>query len=372
MFNFIFLYKKSSSREVKTRVILYGHKLYGNLKSLYKELDETDIEFYFLTLDYKIYKKLKESSVNVLYGLRVKDMEKVVFSKIIVTDHGLHFMRKLINEQDNLFFDTNHGLPFQKWNESVMQQFYKYKEVWLFSEFHKKVYLEDFGYKKDNLVITGYGRLDYLHKFNSSNDKLNYIFSLKKKYDLEDSKKIILYAPTWIHSKQKVHNEFLRPDNIKFIQQLNQFGTLNNITFIFRPHLNTKLNNKFIKTLRSLKNVHYFPFSQYEEVENFLIMSDMLITDWSSIALDFLLLDRPTLFLDVPSSFKLGIFKEEILRFGKISDRGSIEADIKKYIYNSSDYFTDCPQHNLTKKLIYDNNFLPASKKYLERIKEYI
>ena len=372
LFNFIFLYKKSSSREVKTRVILYGHKLYGNLKSLYKELDETDIEFYFLTLDYKIYKKLKESSVNVLYGLRVKDMEKVVFSKIIVTDHGLHFMRKLINEQDNLFFDTNHGLPFQKWNESVMQQFYKYKEVWLFSEFHKKVYLEDFGYKKDNLVITGYGRLDYLHKFNSSNDKLNYIFSLKKKYGLEDTKKIILYAPTWIHSKQKVHNEFLRPDNIKFIQQLNQFGTLNNITFIFRPHLNTKLNNKFIKTLRSLKNVNYFPFSQYEEVENFLIMSDMLITDWSSIALDFLLLDRPTLFLDVPSSFKLGIFKEEILRFGKISDGGSIEADIKKYIYNSSDYFTDCPQHNLTKKLIYDNNFLPASKKYLERIKEYI
>ena len=101
-------------------------------------------------------------------------------------------------------------------------------------------------------------------------------------------------------------------------------------------------------------------------------MSDMLITDWSSIALDFLLLDRPTLFLDVPSSFKLGIFKEEILRFGKISNQSTIEADIKKYIYNLNNYLKDCPQHNLTKEMIYDTNLLPASKKYLERLKKYI
>ena len=122
-----------------------------------------------------MYKKLKNNSLNVLYGLRIKDMKKVVFSKIIVSDHGLHFMRKLINEQDNYFFDTNHGLPLQKWNEKVMEQFYKYEEVWLFSSFHKKVYLEDFGYKENNLVITGYGRLDYLYKFNSSDNKLRQI-----------------------------------------------------------------------------------------------------------------------------------------------------------------------------------------------------
>ena len=372
LFNFIFMYRKFSSKKVETRMILYGHKLYGNLKSLYEELDEKGTEFYFLTLDYKVYKKLKNNSLNVLYGLRIKDMKKVVFSKIIVSDHGLHFMRKLINEQDNYFFDTNHGLPLQKWNEKVMEQFYKYEEVWLFSSFHKKVYLEDFGYKENNLVITGYGRLDYLYKFNSTDNKLRQINTLKQKYGLGNTKKTILYAPTWIHSKQKIHNEYMRPDNIEFMKQLNQFGILNNITFIFRPHLNTKLNNKFIKTLSSLKNVHYFPFSQYEEVENFLIMSDMLITDWSSIALDFLLLDRPTLFLDVPSSFKLGIFKEEILRFGKISNQSTIEADIKKYIYNLNNYLKDCPQHNLTKEMIYDTNFLPASKKYLERLKKYI
>ena len=372
LFNFIFMYRKFSSKKVETRIILYGHKLYGNLKSLYEELDEKGTEFYFLTLDYKVYKKLKNNSLNVLYGLRVKDMKKVVFSKIIVSDHGLHFMRKLINEQDNYFFDTNHGLPLQRWNEKVVEQFYKYEEVWLFSSFHKKVYLEDFGYKENNLVITGYGRLDYINKFNSSDNKLRQINTLKQKYGLDDANKIILYAPTWIHSKQKVNNEFMRPDNIKFIEKLNQIGKTNNLSFLFRPHLNTILNNKFIKVLESLDNVYYFPFRKYEEVENFLIMADMLITDWSSVALDFLLLDKPTLFLDVPSSFKLGIFKEEILRFGKISDLDSLEVDINRYINNFDNYFKECPQHIKTKKTIYDSFPELAAKQYFKRLKKYI
>ena len=42
IFNCIFLINKFSSKQVDKRVILYGHKLYGNLKSLYKELEETN------------------------------------------------------------------------------------------------------------------------------------------------------------------------------------------------------------------------------------------------------------------------------------------------------------------------------------------
>ena len=372
IFNCIFIYKKYFSKQIDVRVTLYGHKLYGNLKSLYKELEETDIEFYFLTLDYKVYKKLRSSSVNVLYGLNINHMIKVVFSKIIVTDHGLHFMKKLIHQEDNYFFDANHGLPLQKWNENIMQQWYKFDEVWLFSNFHKDVYINDFGYKKDNLVITGYGRHDYIKRFNSSDKKLKQVKKIKHIYGLEDTKKVILYAPTWIHSKDKVRNEFMRPDNINFLKYLNQIGISNNLTILFRPHLNTNLSNRVKKELNSFTNLLYFPFNEYEEVENFLIISDLLITDWSSIALDYILLDRPTIFLNTPNSFKLGVFKEELLRFGKMSDQASLEKNIIKYINNIDLYNQECPQQKIAKEKIYEGSSGLAASKYLTRIKNYI
>ena len=372
IFNCILIYKKYYSKQIDERVILYGHKLYGNLKSLYKELEETDIEFYFLTLDYKVYTNLRSSSVNVLYGLKINHMLKVVFSKIVVTDHGLHFMKKLISQEDNYLFDANHGLPLEKWNENIMQQWYEFDEVWLFSNFHKDVYINDFGYKKDNLVITGYGRLDYLKRFNSSAKKLEQVKKIKHFYGLEDTKKVILYAPTWIHSKDKIRNEFMRPDNINFLKYLDQIGISNNLTILFRPHLNTILSNRVKKELDSFTNLLYFPFNEYEEVEDFLIISDLLITDWSSIALDYILLDRPTIFLNTPNSFKLGIFNEELLRFGKVSDQGSLEKNIIKYINNIDLYNQECPQQKRAKEIIYEGSSDLAGSTYLTRIKKYI
>jgi CDP-glycerol glycerophosphotransferase (TagB/SpsB family) len=372
IFNCIFLINKFSSKQVDKRVILYGHKLYGNLKSLYKELEETNLEFYFLTLDYRVYKKLRKNSVKVLYGLKISDIAKVISSKIIVTDHGLHFMKKLLHKDTNYFFDTTHGLPFQKWNEDLIKQWYDYQEVWLFSNYHKDIYIKDFGYKKDNLKVTGYGRLDYIKKFNISTNKIDDIEKIKNKYKLANAKKIVLYAPTWIHLESKVSKEFMRPDNLDFLKYLNNICKSNNLTMLFRPHLNTKLSKKFTKELDNLSNLLYFPFDQYEEVEEFLVISDILITDWSSIALDYILFDRPTIFLNLPNSFKLGIFKEEVLRFGKISDKTSLEKDIVNYIRDISLYIEECPQHSITKNTIYKGSPEIAAEKYITRIMKYV
>ena len=162
IFNILFIITNHYNKPKEKRIILYGHRLYGNIKTIYNELIKTDYEYYYLTLDYKIYKKLKDKSVNVIFGLNAKHIYLVISSKYIISDHGLHYMKRLLNEKDNYFFDANHGLPFQKWNEKIVSQFYNYTEVWLFSEFHKKIYIEEFNYKKNNLVVTGYGRLDYL------------------------------------------------------------------------------------------------------------------------------------------------------------------------------------------------------------------
>ena len=78
-------------------VILYGHKLYGNLKAIYKNKSDINSEVFYLTLDKKYYNLLKQENINVLYGLRLKDVFKVVNCKIFICDHGLHFYKILMS-----------------------------------------------------------------------------------------------------------------------------------------------------------------------------------------------------------------------------------------------------------------------------------
>ena len=45
------------------------------------------------------------------------------------------------------------------------------------------------------------------------------------------------------------------------------------------------------------------PLKEYPLTYDLLAVSDVLVTDWSSIATDYLVLGRPILFLDVPPPF---------------------------------------------------------------------
>ena len=168
---------------------------------------------------------------------------------------------------------------------------------------HKKIYVDIFKHENiKNLFITGYGRLDYIKKFNKSSNKNIIVEDLKKKLNLPTNKKTILYAPTWIHDKNLVKNDFMSPKNFDFLNYLDEIGNELNLNIIFRPHLNTKFTRSFKNKFNQLKNIFYMPQEDFDNVEDFLIISDILITDYSSISLDYILLKRPVLFLDTPHS----------------------------------------------------------------------
>jgi hypothetical protein len=75
--------------------VLYGHKLYGNLKSIYIKKLEINSRVFFLTLDKKYY-KIKRRKCKFIYGLNLKDVFKLVNCKIFICDHGLHFYKILM------------------------------------------------------------------------------------------------------------------------------------------------------------------------------------------------------------------------------------------------------------------------------------
>src|SRR3546814_3640481 len=71
-------------------------------------------------------------------------------------------------------------------------------------------------------------------------------------------------------------------------------------------------------TIPDFPGVVAFPGDLYPNTEEILQISDALICDWSSIAFDYLLLDRPTYFLDVPPPFRKGLALGANYRFGPV------------------------------------------------------
>ncbi len=101
----------------------------------------------------------------------------------------------------------------------------------------------------------------------------------------------ILYAPTW-RQHSEVH---LFPFDDFDLSKLDTFLTDNNITIYIRFH--PAYEESIPQDILKLKNVVLFSARQYTEVMDYINCFDALITDYSSIYLDYMLLERPIIFL---------------------------------------------------------------------------
>lgn len=330
------LFQKKNNKNI---VLLYGHKLYGNLKSIYEKRDKINSDVYYLTLDKEYYNLLKSKKINLLYGLNPKDVIKIVNCNIFICDHGLHFYKILINFKKIVFIDTNHGIPYHKDALQEVNYFAKFDEVWVMSEYHKSLY-EKFNYSGRNINITGYGRLDNLIQFTNKNltEKNQIINDLKAKYNL-NFKKIVLLAPTWVHN-QKIYEDKKYPYNkLQFFEELSSIAFKEDFLLIYRPHMNDYISEEVKNYISNSKNLVLKEFFNFTNTEDFMKLSDILITDWSSIALDFIVLDRPVLFLDVPNPFKHGVQDDAMFRFGEIVSQNLLKDKISNYLNYPDLYF---------------------------------
>ena len=101
----------------------------------------------------------------------------------------------------------------------------------------------------------------------------------------------VLYAPTWRkHSEVK-----LFPFADFNFTALEDFLTKNNIHIFVRFH--PAYEETIPQDILKMKNVSLFSAKQYTEIMDYINCFDSLITDYSSIYLDYMPLERPMLFL---------------------------------------------------------------------------
>lgn len=201
--------------------------------------------------------------------------------------------------KEQVFLETWHGTPLKKLvfdMDDVFSATPKYKMIvysqsrnwdYLISDnpFSTEVFQSCFLYDKDKILETGYPRNDILYAPNR--DEL--AASVKAKLGIPKEKKVILYAPTWRD------DEFYDQGEYKFQLKLDL------------KYLREELGQEYMVLLRT----HYFiadsidvtgmedfvvNVSKYSDIADLYLISDICITDYSSVFFDYANLRRPILF----------------------------------------------------------------------------
>ena len=139
---------------------------------------------------------------------------------------------------------------------------------------------------KENIIIEeGYPRNDFL--FNYTQEHVN---KIKKQLGIEnDNRKIILYAPTYRSDQHEAGVGYTYKEEINFEEFRNKFSK--DYIVLFRPHY-------FIANIFDFEKYKGFVYdvSKIDDINELYIITDILITDYSSVFFDFANLKRPMLF----------------------------------------------------------------------------
>lgn len=222
------------------------------------------------------YKELAKSKYWVINGRQASRLHKRDSQKIISTWHGTP-LKKIGLDIGNVHTrDPN-----------IKKSYIKVAKEWDYlispNRYTTDILRSSFGYEGD-ILETGYPRNDVL--YNATSDQINQI---KKDLDLPADKKIILYAPTWRDDEYfdagKMHF------NLKLELDKLQEALSDEYILLVRTHY-------FVADKLDLRPYKGFAYDvcKYDDIAELYLISDILITDYSSVFFDFANLRRPILF----------------------------------------------------------------------------
>lgn len=277
-----------------------GRNYSGNPKAIYEEMIVQGLD--------KVYKCiwiLEDINEHVpgkckkVKRLRIRYFYYMIRAKFWVMDSRQPTYLK--KKKGNVYIQTWHGTPLKKLGldmsfvnmsgdndiENYKNAFEKDSRMWdyLISQnaYSTEIFKSAFAFDKEILEI-GYPRNDML--INTDEKQLK---ELKFKLNIPENYKVILYAPTWRDNQynEKGKYKFIMPINLK--QFVDNFG--DEYILILKPHY--LIVDKF-DISNYIDNVRLCEIEQ--DIQQLYIISDILITDYSSVMFDYSILKRPIIF----------------------------------------------------------------------------
>ncbi len=208
-------------------------------------------------------------------------------TKVIQLWHGIPIKRILLDSSESLPFGNSSGIIRALFLKVFKKNLRRYAVVIASSETVQRRLASAFGLPEDRVKITGYPRHDILL------ENSNYV------------RKQILYAPTWRSDIREAYTIVYAICNPEFVSKIEELGY--ELWVSIHPlnrELIVLLDPNVLDSITLLKD---------EDINIILAHSEILITDYSSIALDFAMLNRKIIFYTPDASDYLdsrGIYDE--------------------------------------------------------------
>lgn len=264
------------------------HSLYPNTKLVWvvaSRANKNDIPFYVIkvkygTLKYYFYKNRAGIIVDNYIGLLSKHVNKRSFKD------------RLIKKKGQINFSTWHGTPLKRIGQGFMS-----KEAGgyitsstcfvLNSTYIANIFKKDIS-SEVPIKLLGSPRNDLLFRTKDT----NIIVRTKKKLGLPLDKKIVIYAPTYRSTNRNIDGDFysvyIQPQDIeRCLQSFSRhFG--GDWVFVYRVHQHVlnEIEHQDINSSVINGNLH-------DDMAEYLLVSDALITDYSGSLFDYTITRKP-------------------------------------------------------------------------------
>lgn len=246
-----------------------------------------------LSLRYFYY--LARSKYWVINSRMPNYIEKRDETVYLQTWHGTP-LKQLAGDMENVYMPGTTTVTYKR-------NFYNETQKWDYlvspNAYATKIFARAFWFDR-KFIESGYPRNDILYNKNTEED----IREIKRKLGIPTEKKVILYAPTWRDDEfyGKGEYKFTLPLDLLDMQQ--QLG--DEYVIMLRMHY-------FVASQMDVSHVQGFAFdvSNHNDIAELFLISDILVTDYSSVFFDYANLKRPILFY----TYDLEKYREKLRGF---------------------------------------------------------
>jgi CDP-glycerol glycerophosphotransferase (TagB/SpsB family) len=317
---------------------------------------------------------IKHKNIKIIHKKSIWGISLYIRSKYIFFTHGFYTGISLPKHQKRI--NLWHGMPLKSIGylnkHSSTHTVPKSSIAIATSETYRNIMAQVFKIDPENVFISGQPKCDFLTTFNLKTDPLEQLNIHRSDYQ-----SILFWAPTYRHAKDHDIKDGKFKDFLPVLKE-SELSLFNDYLSSIRSFLLIKLHPMDILNRYDFPHFSHIKIIKDEDLlkksiqlYSLLSKTDILITDYSSLYIDFLLLNRPIIFaiddFDEYRKSRNFVFKnpEKYMPGDIVSDFSSLKKSLDTIIVNKHDSYIDDRKSLKRQFHKYTNHF---SKRLVEKV----